>query len=186
MSDPLGFINRAGAGGVNGLGTGQPPAGGQRLDPNAPSFKNLLMENIKQVNSLQQERRQRSRTSRPASATTSKASCSLRKRPTPPSACSSACATRCSRPTKRSSSSGCKPGVGCHWQLAAGAPRVNSACVRDRPFLRILIAHCAFQAHSLHQPTLHHAAGCRVDIGVTFARRFGRRPAPDGPVASHL
>lgn len=57
MSDPLGFINRAGAGGVNGLGAGQltPPAGGQRLDPNAPSFKNLLMENIKQVNSLQQE-----------------------------------------------------------------------------------------------------------------------------------
>jgi flagellar hook-basal body complex protein FliE len=56
MSDPLGFINRPGVGGVGGLaGAGQTPAGGQRVDPNAPSFKDVLMENIKQINSLQQD-----------------------------------------------------------------------------------------------------------------------------------
>lgn len=59
MSDPLGFISRSGAtsgaGGLSGLGSPQTPAGGQKVDPNAPSFKDVLMENIKQVNSLQQE-----------------------------------------------------------------------------------------------------------------------------------
>lgn len=61
MSDPLGFINRSGAGsggvgGVGGFGAQQAAgSGSQRVDPNAPSFKDVLMENIKQVNSLQQE-----------------------------------------------------------------------------------------------------------------------------------
>lgn len=52
MSDPLGLIGRVGA--------GQPvqrptPAGGQPLDPGQPSFKDVLMQNIKQVNQLQQD-----------------------------------------------------------------------------------------------------------------------------------
>lgn len=59
MSDPLGFISRSGgSGGVYGPGGSSPlgvPAGGQRAEPGAPSFKDLLMENIKQVNSLQQD-----------------------------------------------------------------------------------------------------------------------------------
>jgi flagellar hook-basal body complex protein FliE len=52
MTDPLGFISRAGA-------AGQPqtvaPAGGRAQDPNAPSFKDVLLQNINQVNKLQQE-----------------------------------------------------------------------------------------------------------------------------------
>jgi flagellar hook-basal body complex protein FliE len=33
----------------------RPPAGGVAADPNQPSFKNVLLENIQQVNKLQQE-----------------------------------------------------------------------------------------------------------------------------------
>lgn len=58
MADPLGLIGQTGgAGGVNPLGMPRPggPAGGIKPDPNAPSFKDLLMENIKQVNKLQAE-----------------------------------------------------------------------------------------------------------------------------------
>lgn len=52
MSDPLGLIRSTGSGGVY---QPQPLAGGVASDPNQPSFKNLLMENIQQVNKLQQE-----------------------------------------------------------------------------------------------------------------------------------
>jgi flagellar hook-basal body complex protein FliE len=57
MSDPLGFISRSGAsaGGVRGPGGLGAPAGQDRAAPGTPSFKDLLMENIKQVNSLQQD-----------------------------------------------------------------------------------------------------------------------------------
>lgn len=55
--DPLGLIGSSGAGGVQPL---QPvsrgtPAGGQAPDPNAPSFKDVLLENLKSVNRLQQD-----------------------------------------------------------------------------------------------------------------------------------
>lgn len=55
MSDPLGFISRSG--GASGMGSigGGTPAGGQRVDPGGQSFKDVLMENIQQVNKLQQE-----------------------------------------------------------------------------------------------------------------------------------
>lgn len=61
MSDPLGLIG--GAGGVSPLhcprpatsGTPGTPAGGLPVDPNAPTFKDLLMENLSQVNKLQQD-----------------------------------------------------------------------------------------------------------------------------------
>ncbi len=58
MADPLGLIGQTG--GVGGVGPAsypRPPvaAGGVAPDPNAPSFKDLLMENIKQVNKLQAE-----------------------------------------------------------------------------------------------------------------------------------
>lgn len=55
MSDPLGLIGARGAGGVNPI---QPPgtvAGGRPLDPGQPSFKDVLMDNLKQVNALQQD-----------------------------------------------------------------------------------------------------------------------------------
>ncbi|MBL0927999.1 MAG: flagellar hook-basal body complex protein FliE [Phycisphaerales bacterium] len=44
-----------GLGGLGALGPGRAPAGGAPVDPNAPSFKDLLMENIKQVNTLQKD-----------------------------------------------------------------------------------------------------------------------------------
>lgn len=58
MSDPLGLIGNAGgfrSGGVYGPGAGAAPAGGTPTDPSKPSFKDLLMDNIKQVNKLQQD-----------------------------------------------------------------------------------------------------------------------------------
>ena len=60
MSDPLGLIGQSGGGvygpgGAAGLGGGATPAGGRPVDPDQPSFKDLLMENIKQANKLQQE-----------------------------------------------------------------------------------------------------------------------------------
>ena len=57
MSDPLGLIGRSGgSGGVYGPGGGvQPPAGGTPVDPNQPSFKDLLMKNINEVNSMQKD-----------------------------------------------------------------------------------------------------------------------------------
>jgi len=56
MTDPLGFIGRGigGAGGPGGLGApGGQGAGAAKTD--GPSFKDVLMENIKQVNDLQQD-----------------------------------------------------------------------------------------------------------------------------------
>ncbi len=56
MADPLGLIGQTGgAGGINPLGMPRPQAGGIKPDPNTPSFKDVLMENIKQVNKLQAE-----------------------------------------------------------------------------------------------------------------------------------
>lgn len=59
MADPLGLIGQTGgAGGINAAGLSRPhgtTAGGIKPDPNAPSFKDLLMENINQVNKLQAE-----------------------------------------------------------------------------------------------------------------------------------
>lgn len=56
MADPLGLIGQTGGvGGLGGVGMPRPPAGGVKADPNAPSFKDVLMENIRQVNKLQQE-----------------------------------------------------------------------------------------------------------------------------------
>ncbi len=57
MADPLGLISSASrqaqaAGGLSaGLGAGR----GQQADPNAPSFKDTLMQSIEQVNKLQGE-----------------------------------------------------------------------------------------------------------------------------------
>lgn len=51
MSDPLGFISRAAAQNPAGFG----PSAPQKTDPNAPAFKDVLMENINQVNKLQQD-----------------------------------------------------------------------------------------------------------------------------------
>jgi flagellar hook-basal body complex protein FliE len=56
MTDPLGLIGSAG-GGVGGIG-GLPRVGGAAQgpeDPNAPSFKDVLLRNIDQANKLQQE-----------------------------------------------------------------------------------------------------------------------------------
>jgi flagellar hook-basal body complex protein FliE len=57
MSDPLGFINRAGgSGGAYAPGGGvQPPAGGRAVDPTKPSFKDMLLENIKDADNAQKD-----------------------------------------------------------------------------------------------------------------------------------
>lgn len=56
MTDPLGLIGQSGGlGGVHNAGRQRAPAGGVPSDPNAPSFKDVLLENIRQVNKLQAE-----------------------------------------------------------------------------------------------------------------------------------
>ncbi|TVQ31251.1 MAG: flagellar hook-basal body complex protein FliE [Phycisphaeraceae bacterium] len=56
MSDPLGLIGKAGGlGPIQPPGAGRPPAGGAPVDPNAPTFKDVLMGELKQVNQLQQD-----------------------------------------------------------------------------------------------------------------------------------
>ncbi len=54
MADPLGLIGAAG-----GAGAGQPVQGPGRAegraDPGAPSFKDLLLKNLDEVNRLQQD-----------------------------------------------------------------------------------------------------------------------------------
>jgi flagellar hook-basal body complex protein FliE len=50
MTDPLGLIGIAGAPGSNQL-----PAGCTKADPNAPSFKDVLLKNLNEVNKLQQD-----------------------------------------------------------------------------------------------------------------------------------
>jgi flagellar hook-basal body complex protein FliE len=55
MTDPLGFMGRA-AGGLNGAGgLGGVGSGADQANAAGPSFKDVLMENIKQVNDLQQD-----------------------------------------------------------------------------------------------------------------------------------
>ena len=51
MTDPLGLIQPSTP--VAGPSAPKPPAGGDAAD--GPSFKDVLMENIEQVNALQQE-----------------------------------------------------------------------------------------------------------------------------------
>jgi len=53
MVDPLGLIG-ARAGGLDPVhGAGRFPAGGPVPEPGAPSFKDLLLQNLSQVNQLQ-------------------------------------------------------------------------------------------------------------------------------------
>ncbi|HAI14773.1 MAG TPA: flagellar hook-basal body complex protein FliE [Phycisphaerales bacterium] len=51
MSDPLGLIGNSNVGGAGGL-PGTPKTPGQQ---DGPSFKDVLMQNIEQVNRLQQD-----------------------------------------------------------------------------------------------------------------------------------
>ena len=52
MTDPLGLIG--GSGQVGGpMRLDRTPAGGTPVDPNAPSFKDLLLKNIDEINKLQ-------------------------------------------------------------------------------------------------------------------------------------
>jgi len=55
MADPLGLIQNAGGGGVSPLGPKGPQGPG---GAGHPSFKDVLMENIEQVNKLQQDAEQ--------------------------------------------------------------------------------------------------------------------------------
>lgn len=52
MTDPLGLIGSSGA---SPLQPRQTAAGGQKPDPNAPSFKDALIKNLDEVNKLQQD-----------------------------------------------------------------------------------------------------------------------------------
>lgn len=51
MSDPLGPVGSGGAGPLSG----RPPQGAQRPDPGAPSFKNVLIQNLQEVNAAEQD-----------------------------------------------------------------------------------------------------------------------------------
>lgn len=53
MADPLGLIG--GVGGPSPLHGGQSAAGPAKSDPNAPDFKKLLLDELKEVNDLQQD-----------------------------------------------------------------------------------------------------------------------------------
>lgn len=53
MIDRVGLINTGQAGGVGPQN--RLPAGGTPVDPNAPSFKDLLLENLQKANQLQQD-----------------------------------------------------------------------------------------------------------------------------------
>lgn len=57
MTDPLGLIgNSGGIGGAGALARAGRPIGPEApADPNAPSFKDVLLQNIDQVNRLEQE-----------------------------------------------------------------------------------------------------------------------------------
>lgn len=55
MSDPLGLIGTRGVGSMSPLSPPRTLAGGPAGDPNQPSFKDVLLENLKQVNKLQQD-----------------------------------------------------------------------------------------------------------------------------------
>lgn len=58
MADPVGLIGAGGNSPLNplhGAGTSRLSKPGQGTDPNAPSFKDLLLDNLKSVNELQQD-----------------------------------------------------------------------------------------------------------------------------------
>ena len=56
MADPLGLIgNTGGVGPMNPLRPGRTPAGGPPTDPEGPSFKDVLLQNLGEVNKLQQD-----------------------------------------------------------------------------------------------------------------------------------
>ncbi len=52
MTDPIGLI------GSSSVGPVQKPAATQPVDPNAPGFKDFLIENLKQVSELQDDAEQ--------------------------------------------------------------------------------------------------------------------------------
>jgi flagellar hook-basal body complex protein FliE len=58
MTDPLGLIGRSGGGGgvygPGGVGAGT-GGGAGKVEPGSPSFKDVLLENLNQVNRLQQD-----------------------------------------------------------------------------------------------------------------------------------
>lgn len=54
MNDPLGLIRSQPPMGPNPA-VGRAPGAGQQVDPNAPSFKDLLMDNLQKVNELQRD-----------------------------------------------------------------------------------------------------------------------------------
>lgn len=53
MSDPLGLISNASTARLN-AGNALPPSSGS-TDPNAPSFKDSLMQNLEKLNAAQQD-----------------------------------------------------------------------------------------------------------------------------------
>lgn len=53
MSDPLGFISRSQ--GTQASPNGGISGGSRPLEPGSPTFKDVLLENINQVNKLQQD-----------------------------------------------------------------------------------------------------------------------------------
>lgn len=55
MTDPLGLIGQGGVRGVPAQGPQKPPAGGEPAGKGAPAFRDVLLDNIKKVNQLQQE-----------------------------------------------------------------------------------------------------------------------------------
>ena len=55
MNDPLGLINSGGFGPLDPLRGDRPSRPVAPKDPDAPGFKDVLMENLAQVNRLQQD-----------------------------------------------------------------------------------------------------------------------------------
>lgn len=54
MSDPVGLIGSSQLGNTAGIGQRPGPAG-VRVDPSAPTFKDVLLDNLAKVNQLQQD-----------------------------------------------------------------------------------------------------------------------------------
>jgi len=54
MSDPVGLIGSSQLGNTGGIGH-RPGLGAVRADPNAPTFKDVLLDNLAKVNQLQQD-----------------------------------------------------------------------------------------------------------------------------------
>ena len=55
MADPLGLIGSHNTPQINPVSRANAPGGPGKADPNAPEFKDLLMENLRKVNQLQTE-----------------------------------------------------------------------------------------------------------------------------------